>query len=139
MNKTLWHELMSKVTTHWPNSELGARGLPEGEEKEILERYRGRIPDEVFTKAFEPPATDGSGNLRDNVRVALRLLGQAGWTIKNGKLTNAKGETFQFEIVSAQPGIDRLVLPYVKNLERFGITATFRVIDTAQYSNRVDE
>lgn len=139
MNKTLWHELMGKVTTYWPNSELGSRGLPEGEEREILERYRGRIPDEVLTKPFTLPTTDGSGNLRDNVRAGLRLLGEAGWTIKNGKLTNQKGETFQFEIVSSQPGIDRLVLPYVKNLERFGITAHFRVIDTAQYSNRVDD
>ena len=139
MNKTLWYELVGKPESYWPNSELGSRGLPEGEEKQILERYRGRVPDEVFTKPFSTPTTDGSGNLRDNVRAGLRLLGQAGWTIKNGKLTNAKGETFQFEIVSAQPGIDRLVLPYVKNLERFGITANLRIIDSAQYSNRVDD
>jgi len=139
MNKTLWYELMGKVTTYWPNSELASSGLPEGEEKQILERYRGRVPDEVFTKPFTPPATDGSGNLRDNVRAGLRLLADAGWTIKNGKLTNAKGETFQFEIISPQPGIDRVVLPYIKNLERFGITASFRVIDMAQYSNRTDD
>ncbi len=139
MNKTLWYELVSKPESYWPNSELGSRGLPEGEEKEILERYRGRVPDEVFTKPFRTPTTDGSGNLRDNVRAGLRLLGQAGWTIKNGKLTNAKGEVFQFEILSAQPGIDRLVLPYVKNLERLGITASLRIIDSAQYSNRADD
>ncbi|MBM3548444.1 MAG: ABC transporter substrate-binding protein [Alphaproteobacteria bacterium] len=138
MNKSLFFGQYAKLASYFPSSEFAATGLPQGEELAILERYRGRVPDEVFTKEYMPPTTDGSGNLRDNVRHALRLLGEAGWQIKGGKLTNAKGETFQFEIISAQAGIDRVVLPFTKNLERLGITASLRIIDTAQYSNRMD-
>ncbi len=82
--------------------------------------------------------TDGSGNIRDNAREALRLLGEAGWQIKAGKLVNAKGEAFRFEILYVQAGLERVILPFVKNLERLGITANARLVDAAQYQNRLD-
>ena len=139
MNKTLFYGTYVRVDSYWSNSELAATGLPQGDELAILERYRGRIPDEVFAKEYRPPVTDGSGNLRDNVREALKLLGEAGWQIKGGKLVNAKGEPFQFEIFYLQAGLERIILPFAKNLERLGITANPRLVDSAQYENRLQD
>ncbi|MBI1778491.1 MAG: ABC transporter substrate-binding protein [Proteobacteria bacterium] len=138
MNKNLFYGIYGRPASYWPNSGLAATGLPQDEELAILERYRGRVPEEVFTREFKLPTTDGSGNLRDNVREALKLLGEAGWLIKNGKLTNTKGEAFQFEILYAQPGLDRIILPFAKNLERLGVTASVRLVDVAQFENRTD-
>jgi microcin C transport system substrate-binding protein len=138
LNKTLFYESYVRVDSHWANSELASRGLPEGEEKALLERYRGRIPDDVFTKEYRPPKTDGSGNIRDNLREGLRLFKEAGWENKGGKLVNTKGDPFQFEIFYLQSGLDRIILPFAKNLERFGVAVNVRIVDSAQYENRLN-
>ena len=65
-------------------------GLPGPEELKILEPFRGQVPEEVFTQAYRPPVSDGSGNIRDNLRQAITLLKQAGWVIKDRKLLNAE-------------------------------------------------
>jgi microcin C transport system substrate-binding protein len=97
------------------------------------------VPAEVFTKAYEPPRTDGSGNIRDNVREALALLSAAGWTVKGQRLVNQRGEPMEFEILGYDPAFERISLPFAKNLERLGIVARVRTVDTAQYQNRVDK
>ena len=75
------------------NSELAARGLPDPRERALLEPYRGRVPEEVFTQEYQPPATDGSGSARANLRKAVELSREAGWEIRDGKLTErATGE-----------------------------------------------
>jgi microcin C transport system substrate-binding protein len=93
----------------------------------------------VFTTAYEPTKTDGSGAIRDNLIRALTLLEEAGWTVKDMRLINkSSGEPLQFEILLADPSFERVTLPFVRNLERLGITAHVRTVDTAQYQNRLD-
>jgi microcin C transport system substrate-binding protein len=137
-NKALFHGAYSRTESYFSNSELASRGLPEGEELKILERFRGQIPDTVFTTEYKAPVTDGSGNNRANLRIALGLLREAGWQVKDGKLVNAAGEPFAFEILLSSPTFERVALPYAKNLERLGIQASVRTVDTAQYQNRTD-
>ena len=60
-NKTLFYGQYKRTESYFENSELASSGLPSAEELAILEPYRGRIPDEVFTTAFTPPKTDGIG------------------------------------------------------------------------------
>jgi microcin C transport system substrate-binding protein len=138
-NKNLFYGAYTRTKSYFSNSELASSGLPSAEELRILEPFRGKIPDEVFTKAYEPPTTDGSGNIRDGVREALRLLGEAGWAVKGQKLVNARGEPMQFEILLSDPTWERIALPFAKNLERLGITARVRVVDAAQYEKRQDD
>lgn len=135
----LSYGLYQRTKSFFANSELASDGLPSAAEQAILEPFRGKIPEEVFTKPFEPPVTDGSGNIRPQLRTALGLLKQAGWELRNGKLVNAAtGEPFRFEILLVQADMEKIVLPFVRNLERAGITATIRVVDSAQYQNRTD-
>ncbi len=138
-NKSLFYGAYTRTASYFSNSELASSGLPDRDQLAILERFRGRIPQEVFTKVFAPPKTDGSGNIRANLRTATRLLREAGWQILNGKLTHGvSGKTMSFEILLVSPAFERIVLPFTKNLERLGIEARVNTVDTAQYQNRLD-
>jgi microcin C transport system substrate-binding protein len=138
-NRNLFHEEYSRTNSYWSNSELASSGLPTGKELALLEKYRGRIPDEVFTKEYQAPKTDGSGKIRDNLKKAVGLLEEAGWSIQNGKLINTKsGEHMTFEILLNSPIWERIVLPFKKNLDRLGIEASVRMVDTAQFKQRTD-
>ena len=139
-NKNLFYGAYARTTSYFSNSELASRGLPSAEELELLEPYRGRIPEAVFTQTYTPPATDGSGNNRNNLRHGLRLLKQAGWVVKNGRLTNHKtGQPFEFELLLVSPSFERVALAFKKNLKRLGMEMRVRTVDAAQYQKRVED
>ncbi|WP_245986624.1 extracellular solute-binding protein [Azospirillum thermophilum] len=136
----LSYGLYKRTKSYFANTELASTGLPGPAELKILEPYRGRIPEEVFTKPYEPPSTDGSGNIRQNLRTALGLFKEAGWELKNNKLVDARtSQPMRFEILLVQADMERIVQPFVRNLERAGIEASIRVVDSAQYQNRTDQ
>jgi len=137
-NKNLFFGQYTRTESYFSNSELAATGPPEAEELEILARYRGRIPDEIFTHSYEAPSTDGSGWPRNNLRQAFALLEQVGWTVDDTRLINVHtGQPFEFEILLVSPAFERIVLPYVRNLRRLGIDARVRLVDQSQYINRL--
>ena len=138
-NKNLFYGQYTRTDSYFSNSELASRGLPEGEELAILEKYRGKIPDEVFTAEYQPPATDGSGNNRENLRKAAQLLKEAGWAVQGGRLVNAQGQPFEFEILLSSPDFERIAQPFARALERLGIAARIRTVDPAQYENRMED
>lgn len=138
-NKAVAFGAYKRSTSYFANSELASSGLPSPEELKILEPYRGKIPDEVFTAEFRLPTTNGSGDNRANLQKAASLLKEAGWILQKGKLINSKGEQFTFEIINESPVFERWVQPFLRNLERLGIKANFRIADTAQYQNLIDE
>ena len=137
-NKHLFYGQYARTKSFFSNSELAARELPSKEELALLEPWRGRIPDEVFAKIYEPPSTDGSGNLRSNLRTALRLLRNAGYRIEDRKLISPVTKApVAFEILLVSPAFERIVSPFARNLERLGIEAAVRTVDQSQYVNRV--
>jgi len=138
-NKTLMYDAYTRTNSYFSNSELASSGLPTGAELKILETFKGQVPDEVFTTEYQAPKTDGSGNNRRNLRKALKLLGEAGWVVKDRKLRNAAGEAMAFETLLVSPAFERLVLPFKKNLERLGVDMSVRTVDTAQYQRRLDD
>ena len=74
------------------NSTLAAHQPPTEEELALLEPFRGKVPQAVFTTPFRAPVSDGSGHLRSNLRKASRLLKTAGYNVKDGVLTNRVGK-----------------------------------------------
>jgi microcin C transport system substrate-binding protein len=137
-NKNLFFGQYTRTQSYFANSELAATGLPQGEELEILERYRGRIADAVFNTPYDAPGTDGSGWPRANLRRAFELLESAGWKVRDLKLVNTvTGESFRFEILLVSPAFERIVLPYVRNLKRLGMDVRVRLVDQSQYINRL--
>ncbi len=138
-NKNLFYGQYTRTDSYFANSELASDGLPSAEELAVLEPLRAQLPAELFTSEYTVPTSDGSGNVRENLRAALGLLREAGWEIKGGQLVNQKtGQPFQFEILLVQPAFERVALPFVQNLEKLGIKANVRTVDVAQYQNRLD-
>tara|TARA_Y100000588_G_scaffold376995_1_gene455476 strand:- start:2120 stop:3961 length:1842 start_codon:yes stop_codon:yes gene_type:complete len=140
-NKALFYGQYVRTRSYFDNSELASVGVPKGDVLKILEKYRGLIPNEVFTTAYEPPKSDGSGNIRQNLRKALKLFNLAGWDVdpKTKKLTKTEsGETMTFEVLLVSPLFERIILPYIRNLKRVGIDAKVRTVDSAQYKKRTE-
>ncbi len=141
-NQALFYGQYTRSRSYFDNSELAATGLPGAEELAVLEPYRGQVPEEVFTQTYKPPVTDGSGRIRANLGRAAKLLREAGWSFDKAtrKLTHkATGRTMEFEVLLVSPLFERIVLPFAKNLERLGIAAAVRTVDSAQYRRRLDD
>jgi microcin C transport system substrate-binding protein len=117
--------------------ELMATGLPEGEELAILETVRDKVPAEVFTTPYKDPVNGNPENVRNNLREATRLLKEAGFDVKDKKLVDAKGQPVAVEILSPDPGMERIALFYKPSLERLGITVNLRRVDDVEYQNRM--
>lgn len=138
LNRSLFYGSYARTDSFFDNSELASSGVPEGDELAVLEPFRAQLPPELFTEAMTVPDGDGSGALRTNARAALRLLREAGWELKNNKLTDASGNVFRFEILNDNPQMERVVLPYIEWLKKIGIEASLRSVDSAQYEARTN-
>ncbi len=138
MNKNLFYNQYVRTRSYFANTPYAAKGVPGPEELKILTPLKGKIPDEVFTTEYNPPVTDGSGEIREQVRQALALLKEAGWEIKDQKLVNVKtNEPFAFELLMDGPTMQRVAVPVQKNLARMGITMNLRQVDSSQFVNRL--
>jgi len=136
-NKTLFFGLYSRVDSFFENSPLEAQGDIPADELAILEPYRADLPVEVFTEpAYSPPVSGENQIDRSVIRAAGKLLDAAGWTIQDGVRKNAAGEQLTIEFLNYSPQFDRIINPYLENLERLGIVATNNRVDTAQYTER---
>ncbi|MCP4394653.1 MAG: ABC transporter substrate-binding protein [Alphaproteobacteria bacterium] len=143
-NQNLFFGQYIRTNSYFDNSDMAAKGLPLGKELKVLEKYREKLPKDVFEKEFKAPSTkNGSGDIRKNLRKAVGILKEAGWVVKNQKLVNAKtGEQFKFEIMinsASASAWERVSLPFIKNLKKLGVDANLRVVDTNQYQNRINE
>ncbi len=137
-NRNLFFGQYARTESYFSNSELAAAGLPEGRELNVLDRYRERVPIELFHRPYKAPSTDGSGWPRQNLARAFALLEEAGWVVRDMKLVNEDtGAGFSFEILLVSPAFERIVLPFVRNLKRLGIDARVRLVDQSQYINRI--
>ncbi len=139
-NKNLFYDQYARVGSYFQGSELAApKALPEGRELEILNEVKDGVPPEVFTEIHQNPANDTPDAMRGNLRKAVTLLKDAGWEVKNGVLTNVKtGQPMKVEFLLVSPLFERIVQPYLRNLERLGIKGTIRLVDSAQYTRRLD-
>ena len=138
MNRTLFFGQYSRINSYFEGSELKSTGLPEGKELEILNTVRDKVPPEVFTKTYEAPKGGTEEARRNNLRQSLRLFKEAGYEVKNGKMTNVKtGEPFTVDILLNSPPMERVALFYKPALDRLGIGVTVRIVDSSQYVNRV--
>jgi len=136
MNETLFFNQYKRLNTYFGGTELSSSGLPEGTELKVLEQYRGKISDEVFTTPFELPVYASRRDERKHLRTALDLLKEAGWTRKGTSLVNSKGEPLKFEIMGFDPNGERIHAPWINSLRKLGIEANFRVVDTSQFIQR---
>ncbi|BAT58175.1 oligopeptide-binding protein AppA precursor [Variibacter gotjawalensis] len=138
-NKNLMYGSYNRTHSVFQNSDMMATGKPSAEEMALLEPFRGKVPDDVFGEPYLPPVSDGSGADRVSLRKATQLLNDAGWTIRDGKRRNAKGEQLTLEFLIDEPTFQPHHMPFIKNLGTIGIDATLRVVDAVQFRRRLDD
>lgn len=137
LNRTIFFGQYERINSFFYGTDLAASGLPTGKELEILESVRDLVPEEVFTTAYANPVGGSPENLRSNLAKALELLEEAGYRLDGNRLVDANGEQLSFEILLNGPTIEVVAIPWQTNLERIGIAATVRTVDSPQWVNRV--
>ncbi len=137
-NKAIFFGSYARPSSYFQGTaDLMASGVPEGRELEILEEHRDALRPEILSEPFTLSETDGSGRPdRRMLRRAKALLEEAGWTVRNGKLVDGEGEPFTFEFLIGSGAQERVIAPFIKNLERLGIDASIRLVDSSQYASR---
>jgi microcin C transport system substrate-binding protein len=135
----LFYGLYDRTQSFFENSPMKAVGEPSEAERTLIDSLGVTVPDEALGPAYLPPQSNGSGQDRDLLVKAGKLLDEAGWTIKNGVRINDKGEPLKIEILMFEPTFERLAAPYLKNLKLLGIAARIRMVDAAQYQQRLKD
>ena len=137
MNKQLFYGQYKRIDSYFYGTELASSGLPQGRELQILETVRDKIPPEVFTTTYQNPVGGNPEAVRANLRESARLLKEAGFEVRERKLVDPSGKPVTVEILVQDPSAERIALFYKPSLERIGITTSIRVVDDAQYQNRL--
>ena len=130
-NKNLFYGQYARVGSYFQGSELAAEpALPQGRELEILNEVKDGVPAEVFTEVHQNPVNAAPEDARNNLRKAAMLLKDAGYEIRNGVLTNTKtGQPMTVEFLLVSPLFERIVQPYIANLDKLGIKSTMRMVE----------
>jgi microcin C transport system substrate-binding protein len=137
-NKILYHGFYDRVDSFFENSELAQSGLPTKTELELLEPFRGQVPDRVFTEEYRPTTTSGRGYARKNLLKAAKLLKEAGWKVVDGVLINGEtGRPFTIEFLTVSVYLERSLMPFLDALKRLGIESTIRTVEVSQFTNRL--
>ena len=139
MNRQMFYGAYQRVTGLFGNTDCQASGLPGPQEQAILEPWRAQIPAAALGTMFAPPRTDGTSSLRDNLRRARDLLGEAGWRIQDGVLRNSQGQAMVIEYLDSNEGGARVVTPWARSLEKLGIQLKYRAVDFALYQQRLSK
>ncbi|MCG6203851.1 extracellular solute-binding protein [Rhodopseudomonas sp. HC1] len=137
MNKQLFYGQYKRINSYFEGTELASSGLPEGAELAILEPVRDKVPAELFTQPYTNPVGGNPEAVRGNLREAMRLVKEAGFDIKDRKLVDPSGKPVTVEMLVQDPSSERITLFYKPSLERLGVTVSIRVVDDAQYQNRI--
>jgi microcin C transport system substrate-binding protein len=137
MNKQLFYGQYKRIDSYFYGTDLASSGLPQGQELQILEAVRDKVPAEVFTTPYANPVGGNPEAVRANLREAARLLKEAGYEIRDRKLVDAAGKPIAIEILVQDPSTERMALFYKPSLERIGVTTSIRIVDDAQYQNRL--
>ncbi|MTI44647.1 microcin C transport system substrate-binding protein [Roseibium hamelinense] len=138
-NQSLFYGLYERTASFFENSDMKAEGLPSEAELALLEPFRGQVPDSVFGEPWVPPVSDGSGFDRSLLRKAAQMLKEAGYKRDGAALIGPDGQQLTIEFLNNSAAFERIVMPFITNLERLGIAATFRLVDPAQYQARLNE
>jgi len=136
-NKQLFFGAYKRTSSFFENSEMAAHQLPSAAELAILEPLRGQIPDEVFSQVFTLQKTQGDGIIREQKRRAFSLLKEAGYSIQNNQMTGPDGKPLSFEFMLHQTNLERVILPFKRNLSELGIDMQIRRVDVSQFINRM--
>jgi microcin C transport system substrate-binding protein len=138
-NANIMYGVYRRTASYFQNSPMAAEGKPAPEEMAFLEPFRSELDPSVFGEVYVPPVSDGSGQDRELLRQAARLLSEAGCKRAGTALNLPDGKPFEIEFLDFDNALEPHTAPFIKNLKLLGIEARYRVVDAAQYKRRLDD
>ncbi|RVV99633.1 ABC transporter substrate-binding protein [Mesobaculum littorinae] len=136
-----------RISSYFSNSVLAMDpGPAEGRVRDLLSPFADDLPPGTLD-GYTLPEGDGTERNRRNLRRAIDLLAEAGWTVQDGQMKDAKGRPMTFEIVLSQGAsenqgatdVTQIVDIFAAALERVGIRPRITNIDPAQYTERTTD
>lgn len=135
LNANLFYDAYRRTESFFQNSEMAAEGLPSEAELAVLEPWREVLPERVFT---EPVPLEYPQDLRERLRLALDLLREAGYEVRDGRLVHGEsGRPLSVEVLLFDTGMERVTQPMLRNMARLGVQGSIRIVDINQYLNRL--
>ena len=141
INDTLTGGRQDRIGSYFSNSELGLQpGAASGKVADLLAPFAKTLLPGTL-EGYTLPAGDTRPRNRKDLRRAMELLQQAGWTVQDGVLRNPEGQRFAFEILLRQGDTTGQAIfnIYAQAMERLGIQMTLSTMDNAQYAERERE
>ena len=140
LNKAMFYGEYQRLNSFFSNSELASRGRPSAQELQILKPHLQKlhpVQRQAVLQDWQYPQSDASGFNRQNLLKARQLLLKAGYRYQQGQLVNASGQAVKIEFLLHQVEQQRHLMPYLRHLKRLGIQANIRMVETAQYYERL--
>lgn len=128
-NRVMRHGTQRRAASYFENSRFASAGLPSEAELKLLRKFEHQLDPRVFNTPYTMPVSTGYGTNRDALSRSQDLLAQAGWHLQDGVLVDDSGNPFTFEILTHDPNMQRVLLPYADTLKRLGIDARMRLVD----------
>ncbi|MRU15097.1 ABC transporter substrate-binding protein [Roseovarius sp. A21] len=141
-NESLQYGLFKQRHSFVQDTPLEAMGPPEGAELEFLKSLGDVIPPEMLTEPAVRAHESRASRLNDrrNLRRAMKLLDEAGWTVgDDGIRRNAEGKVLSIDFPIPSSGsatLGAVVESFVGNLQLMGIDARYEKVDPSQYTLR---
>lgn len=136
LNNTLFYNSYAQTDSFFETSELEASGLPTKAEKEIINELSGILPKDIATKNINQKPCQET---RKCIRLARKILIDAGYSFKQGKLFTPNNKPVRFKIINASPLLERVLLPIAEQMKKIGVDVSVRTLDSAQYVRRLNE
>ena len=140
LNKALFFGQYQRLQSFFYNSDLAAAGKPSSDELKILQPLLGKLSpleQQGILQDWRYPVSDGSGYNRKNLLIARQILLSAGYRYKDGNLLDKQGKPIQIDFMISQDGLQRTILPFIRNLKRLGVKVNLRLVDVPQYTERM--
>ncbi len=138
LSRTIFYGQYTRINSFFFGlSDFSGADLPSGAELDILNTVKDKVPPEVFTAPYVNPDNSTNDKIRNNLRQALQLMQQAGYTLQGNKLVDKTGKPVTVELLLNGPVIERVAIPYAQSLAKIGITLNVRSVDSSQFETRV--
>lgn len=139
IDRNMFGGATERTRSYFEGSELASTGLPASDrERALLKPFPDVVRADILDGTWSPPDGDGTGRDREQLRIALAQLGEAGWSLDRGQLRKTEtGEAMRFEILVSGKEQERLSLAFARGLERAGVKATVRLVDNVQAQRRM--
>jgi ABC-type oligopeptide transport system substrate-binding subunit len=135
INKNLHANQLSPGCSYFGQTHFAAKGRPSPKQQALLNKLTNS-PAAAFNKL---PTCHPKMTLRERIRKAHRLLKEAGYIVCNNKIIQKKtAKPLILECIFTDTKVDKLLIPYQRNLKKAGITLHLKKMDSAQYQRSLD-